>query len=133
MFARYVEVLLALPTSRRRDALLRRAFSFVEEMLASGDGRVRDLAFIGIYEHRSPGWFARAAGFIGPVAIAELDTLQPGWRNRRTRWLRSLLFGNDPRREILDGYGVRHVIAEELRAEGVTLSNVPGRTYAEHW
>lgn len=35
------------------------------------------------------------------------------------------------RREILDGYGVRHVIADELRAEGVMLSSVPGRTYAE--
>ena len=124
MFKSYVEVLLALPTSPGRDALLRRAFSFVEEMLASGDGRVRDLAYIGLYEHRSPRWFARAAAFIGPLAVAELDELRPGWRKMRGA-------SKDPGRKILDGYGVRHVIADELRAEGVTLSSVPGRTYAE--
>lgn len=30
----------------------------------------------------------------------------------------------------LDGHGVRALIAEELRAEGVTLSGVPGTSYA---
>jgi len=122
LFASYVEVLLALPASPRRDALLHRAFSFVERMLASDDGRVCDLAFIAIYEHRHARWLARAAAFIGPLAVAELDRREPGWRKMR---------GREPRSEHLDGYGVRRVIAAELRAEGVTLSRVPGTTHAQ--
>lgn len=52
LFARYVEVLLAVAPSPRRDELLRRAFGVVDEMVGSADVNVRDLATIGLYEGR---------------------------------------------------------------------------------
>src|SRR5262245_4452481 len=61
MFARYVEVLLAMPDSPGRSKLLRRAFGFVEEMLESSDEEVQSLAFIGLYEGRPGWWLHRAA------------------------------------------------------------------------
>ena len=41
LFAAYVEVLLWLPTTPRRDELLRRAFTVVEQMFESADRDVR--------------------------------------------------------------------------------------------
>jgi hypothetical protein len=123
MFARYVTVLLAMPSSPRRDALLSRGFAFVEEMLGSADSQVRDLAFIGLYEGESPWWFARADGYIGPKGAAALDQWRSDWRTLADP-------SAEPRgTELLDGYGVRHVIAEHLRADGVTIEDVPGTTY----
>jgi len=124
MFARYVEVLLVLPASPRRDVLLRRAFAFVEEMLASGDDDVRTLAYIGFLEGLTAWWFARAAAFVGPLGRAELDRHRP-------RWWWALGWKKPRGLGLLERYGVRHVIAAELRAEGVTLSSVPGTTYAQ--
>lgn len=124
LFARYVEVLLALRASPRRDELLRRSFAFVEEMLASGDSDVSGLAWIGLFEGRSLRWLARAAPFLGPHAAAGLDENARGWR-----WKSTCLGWMEPRRKILDGHGIRALIAEELRAEGVTLSGVPGTSY----
>jgi len=126
LVARYVEILLALPASERRDVLLRRAFAFVEEMLASEDLHVRDLASIGLLEGRSVSWLVRATPFVGPLARAGL-----GGRKRAgpLGFLRALL-GRRTNRELRDGYGVRQVIADELRAEGMALERVPGTTYA---
>jgi hypothetical protein len=123
MFGRYVEVLLAMPASPRRDALLHRAFGFVEAMFESGDPKVRDLAFIGLYEGKAPWWFARALPYIGPSGAAALDRWRADWRG-----LADPLAA--PRRaELLDGYGVRQVVAMELQGEGVTIEDIPGTTY----
>jgi hypothetical protein len=123
LFARYVEVLLAIRSTARRDELLRRAFAVVEEMLESVDDHVRDLAVIGLFEGRDRWWFKRAAPFLGPRATTWLDTFQPYWRDCAS--------GADqiiP--EILDGYHVRSVIARELQQTGLSLDEVPGTTYA---
>jgi hypothetical protein len=124
LFARYVEVLLALPSSARRDELLRRAFGKVEEMLGSADDDVRDLATIGLYEGRSLWWFKRATPFVGPLATTWLDTFQAYWRDSAS---------SDDRLspEILDGYHVRSVIARELRQAGLPADEIPGTTYAK--
>src|SRR5688572_20518160 len=52
LFADYIEVLLWLPPSPRRDELLRRAFSVSEQMFESADRDVRDLVAIGLFEGR---------------------------------------------------------------------------------
>jgi hypothetical protein len=85
MFACYVQVLLAMLPSPRRDALLRRAFAFVEKMLTSSDAGVRDLAFIGLYEGESRWWFTRAYEYIGPQAVAALDRWRSDWRTAGRR------------------------------------------------
>lgn len=124
LFACYVEVLLAMPDSRPRKQLLKRAFALVEEMLAR-NGHVADLAFIGLYEGRPAWWFARAADFIGPHAAALLDRVEHRWRQWSTSGHQEVL------PEIIDLYGVRDVIASELKQEGVNLLNVPGTTHKE--
>jgi hypothetical protein len=122
MFALYVQILLALPASPRRDELVRRALSFIEQMLSCSDGNVRDLAFIGLFEGREGWLFARCRSFLGPATIAVLDEKWPQWRSHldervvTSEWL-------------LDGYGVRQLIADELREEGVTIDGVPGRSF----
>jgi hypothetical protein len=108
LFACYVEVLLALPSSQRRDELLRRAFGFVEDMLGSADAKVRELASIGLYEGRDAWWFSQASAFVGPRATAWLDTHESGWRARGSADASSAP-------EIFDGYRVRAVIEDELR------------------
>jgi hypothetical protein len=125
MFARYVQILVALPNSPRRDELLRRAFAFVERMLASTDANVRDLAFIGLFEGREGWLFARSRSFVGSVTSMVLDERWPTWRGLLDE--RVAQSGDT----LLDGYHVRRVIAHELRDDGVTLDKVPGRTYAE--
>jgi hypothetical protein len=65
LFGAYVEILLWLPDSGRRDELLRRAFATVEKMLASSDGQVGTLVAIGLLEGRDPGWLKRAKRFVG--------------------------------------------------------------------
>lgn len=121
----YVQILIAVPSSSRRDELLRKAFSFVERMLASSDVNVRNLAFIGLFEGRAAWLFARSRSFFGPVTSTVLDEKWPTWRGSVDGRV-SL-----SRESLLDGYRVRHVIADQLRHEGVTLDQVPGKTYAE--
>ena len=121
LFADYVECLLWLPEEPRRDELLRRAFAVVEQMLASTDGEVQNLAAIGLYEGRDPAWLKRARTFVGPHGRAYLNEYDPLWPD--------CINANDripP--EILDGYHVRAVIAHELN---LPPNEVPGTTYAK--
>ena len=123
LFARYVEVLLAVSQGPRRDELLRRAFAVVEQMIASADANVQNLAIVGLYEGRDSWWFKRAAPFIGSLAAKWLDEHQPEWRHSE---------GVDDRvlPEILDGYHVRTVVARELHGPGARADELPGTTYA---
>ena len=128
LFADFIEVLLALPTSPTRDELLLRAFAFVELMQQSADRDVRDLANIAIYEGRSSWWFARAHAFIGPESQAFLTMYEPEWcQNRPAQAL------PDPEREIIDSYGVRDVVFQALRHEGAALTAIPGVSALERW
>jgi len=122
MFACYVEVLLAMRRSAGRDEFLRRAFTFVEEMLAAG-GHVADLAFIGLFEGRPGWWFREAAEFVGSRAAQELDRSAPYWRNTDAT--------DETASEIIDLYRVRQLIASLLSAEGVKTDDVPGNTYID--
>jgi hypothetical protein len=123
LVACYVEVLLAVEPSPRRDELLRRVFGVVERMLGSPDVRVRDLVTIGLYEGRDPWWFKRAAPFVGPRGVAWLNKYQSCWRDRHAA-------DDTVIPEIMDGYHVRAVIAQELYGAGVPADGLPGRTYA---
>lgn len=126
MFALYVEMLLLMPSSPKRDGLLHRSFAFVEDMLASDAREVANLAYIGLLEWNSGWWYVRAMPFLGPRAIAELDRYDPRWR--------ACLGGSpepsaeDPPSFLHDRFCVREVIAAELAGEGVSLTDVPGRT-----
>ena len=123
LFAAYVEVLLWLPSSARRDDLLRRAFATVEGMFASGDEDVWGLASIGLFEGRDPAWLKRAQKFVGPIADRWLS-------GHHELWADCASADDNVVPEIIDGYHVRTVIARELAADGVLESDVPGRTYA---
>lgn len=120
LFAHYVEILLWIPSTPRRDELLRRAFEVVEEMLGSADPSVQALAAIGLYEGRDPAWLKRARTFVGPHGREYLIGYDPLWLN---------CVDADDRipPEILDGYHVRAVVAQELN---LPLNEIPGTTYA---
>ena len=126
MFARYVEILLAMPTSASRDRLLRRAFGFVEEMLQSPDLEVQNLAYIGLYEGRPGWWLRRAVKFIGANSQTVLNEYYPEWREI-TKSEKSV------REETIDLYGVRQVIVRELEIDGVRADEVPGSTDLVTW
>lgn len=121
LFACYVEVLLWLPPSARRDALLRRAFAVVEQMLEATDPDVRTLAMVGLYEGRDPGWLKRARSFVGKRGREWLNTYEPLWGDCASA-------DDQIVPEILDGYHVRQVIACEL---GCPIEQVPGTTYTK--
>ena len=106
--ASLLEMLLVIDPSTSRDQRLRRAFDFVEEMMASHDDEIVNLATVGIFEGPVPWWWARAAPFLGHRTMAVLDQYQPDWRLDASS-------GEQPtdseRRDIIDLYGVREVIA----------------------
>jgi hypothetical protein len=125
LFACYVEILLVMPSSSRRDELLRRAFGFVDLMCASSDLEVCNLAFVGLLEWREEWLYSRSRPFLGPATCAVLDRWSPQWRSMSDE---RVVASND---EFLDGWGVRGVIAQELRTDGITMEQVPGRTYEQ--
>ncbi len=125
MFALYVEILLLMPSSAGRDRLLHRAFAFVEDMLASDDIEVENLAYVGLLEGNRDWWYVSAMPFLGPRATAELDQYYPEWREGLGGSARPA--ADDPP-HLYDMFGVREVIASELAVEGISLSDVPGRT-----
>lgn len=128
LFAHFIEILLAMPSSPTRDHSLQRAFAFVDRMLLSTDGNVTDLAFIAMYEGRPSWWLARARSFLRPVSEAQLDTFRPDWRDAA-----SMQAQPDPEREIIDLYGTRDVIAEMLKDEGIGIAAVPGISAPRVW
>lgn len=119
LFATYVELLLWLPSSPRRDDLLRRAFAVFERMFESADRDVRDLVAIGLFEGRDPAWLKRAKPFVGRCAAGWLAAYHDGWRDCSAVNDRIVP-------KILDGYHVRTVIARELQ---LPEAQVPGETY----
>jgi hypothetical protein len=122
LFGAYVTILLVMPSSPRRDELLRRAFGLTDRMLLEGDERLRDLAFIGLFESRGAWWWRSAQPFMGPASERELDEREPWWRTETA--------GSTPDdAEFIDLYGVRSVIAHELASEGISLESVPGATH----
>lgn len=120
LFAAYVEVLLWLPPTPRRDELLRRAFTVAEQMFESADRDVRDLVAIGLFEGRDPAWLKRAKPFVGRGAAAWLSAYHDCWRDCSAA-------NDEIVPKILDGYHVRTVIARELE---LPEAQVPGETYA---
>jgi len=122
VLAAYVEVLLWLPASSRRDELLRRVFEVVELMLVSKDRDVQDLAFVGLYEGRDAAWLRLAREFVGPQGRAYLKRWNGSWSGSGSLDVNELV-----QPEILDGHNVRGVVAKELQ---IPLDAVPGRTYA---
>lgn len=120
LFAAYVEVLLWLAPTLRRDELLRRAFTISEQMFESPDRDVRDLVAIGLFAGRDPAWLKRAKPFVGRRAAGWLKAYHDCWRDCAA--------ANDQiAPKILDGYHVRTVIARELQ---LPEEQVPGETYA---
>ena len=81
LFAGYVEVLLWLPSTPRRDELLRRAFTVAEQMFESADHDVQNLVAAGLFEGRDPAWLKRARPFVGARAAAWLAEYHDGWRD----------------------------------------------------
>ena len=128
MFARYIEVLLAMRGGTVRDHLLARALGFSEQMLLSADPDLRDLAYIELYENQDSWWYGRAYRFLGPAARAELDRCDPHWKD-----VAQLNAEADLERDIIDVYGVRDVVLRELRSEGYGVWDVPGITAPRSW
>lgn len=119
--ADYIEILLALPESPRRDSALQQAFDFIETMLRYGDNDVVRLAQIGIIEGREQWWFQRALPFAGPL-----------WRSHAATeryWKAALSAGAadspPPVITLHDLFGVRETIAQQLVADGVRLDDIP--------
>ena len=107
LFATYLEILLAMDPSTGRDYLLRRAFDFVEQMMASSDDDVVNLATVGIFEGRASWWWVRAAPFLGDRTTAVLDQFQAEWRSHAASGDRPT---ESERCDVIDLYGIREVI-----------------------
>ena len=117
----YVEILLWLPSSPRRDELLRRAFAFVERMLLSADRQVQELACVEVYEGRDAAWLRLARDFIGSQGLAYLKRWNESWPGSGRLDVRELIQG-----EILDGCQLRSLIAQQLQSP---VDDVPGESY----
>ncbi len=85
LLGKLVSFLLVRESGRVRDELLRRFFKFVELLLKSHDGNLRELAYVGLLEHHADWWYARATDMIGPEAAATLDSGFPEWRKNARR------------------------------------------------
>jgi hypothetical protein len=107
LFAKYVHMLLAIDPSTSRDHLLRRAFDFIEEMMASQDDEIVNLATVGIFEGRAAWWWVRAAPFLGNRTTAVLDQFQAEWRSHAASGERP---PESERCDVIDLYGIREVI-----------------------
>jgi hypothetical protein len=75
-----IELLLLRQPSPQRDAVLARAFEFVEQLVTSPDSDIRDLAYVGVLEWRADWWYFRAREFLGNSSRAQLDQYDPRWR-----------------------------------------------------
>ena len=128
LFAKYVEVLLAMGESRVRDYLLARAFELLDAMLASADRNVRDLAFIEFLENADPWWLGRATSFLGSKAQAELKTYNSDW----PRGI-DVKAASDLERDIIDLFGIRDVVMAEIGADVVGDRDVPGISAPREW
>ena len=122
MFATYLEIRLALDFSPARENLLRRAFAFVGDMLLSDDREVADLAAVSIFESRVPWWWARAKRYFPASALAKLDRVEPDWRLYTTSSEQPTV---QEKRDIIDRYDVRSVIASEVTADGLCRTRFP--------
>ena len=125
LFFTYLQVLLAMESSSSRDNLLRRAFDFVDEMMASHDDAIVDLAVVGIFEGREGWWWASAAAFLGERTRAVLDQFQPDWRLNSTT---TEVPTDGERRNIIDLFGVREVIAMRTTDDGRRTTDDGRRT-----
>ena len=125
MFAAFLQILLVMDSTPGRDRLLERAFAFADEMLTSNDDEVVTLAAIGIFEGRAPSFWVSAQPFLGARTKASLDAMEPEWRLHASSRERPT---EHDKREIIDLYGVRSVIAAALASEGIRAEDVPGVT-----
>lgn len=123
LFAYYIEILLALPESPKRDLALQKAFDFIETMLSSGDDDVIGLAQIGIIEGREQWWFQRAMPFVGPLWRYHASRMgEPYWEVALSADAADLPL---PIITLYDLFGVRETIARQLIADGVLLEDIP--------
>jgi hypothetical protein len=76
-----IELCLLRQPSPKRDALLSRAFAFIEQLVASPDSDIRDLGYVGVLESRAGWWYFRARDFFGSASSAQLDQYDPDWRS----------------------------------------------------
>lgn len=106
----FLDTLLGLQPSPRRDALLCRAFGLIEDMLRSEDREVRNLTYIGILERRGSDWYEAALPFLGDRAISQLNTNDEGWRARARRERPSEL-------EPIELYGIPNLVAELIGSD----------------
>lgn len=125
MFGAFLQILLVMDSTPGRDRLLERAFAFVDEMLTSNDDDVVTLAAIGIFEGRESSWWTSAQPFLGARTKARLDAMEPEWRLHASSRERPT---EREKREIVDLYGVRSVIAAALAPDGIRAEDVPGET-----
>ena len=75
----FAEILLSMPSTPRRDALLLRLFGAFERMLGSEDRRVADLARDAV-DGRPVWWYGRAEAYLGPNVRRYLDDYHCDWR-----------------------------------------------------
>lgn len=118
---RYVEILLWLPSSPRRDELLRRAFGFVEMMLLSQDSRVKELAFVEFYEGCDGAWLRLARDFVGEQGREYLKRWNESWSESGRLDVTELIPGR-----IEEGCHLRALISRELQ---IPMGDVPGESY----
>jgi hypothetical protein len=122
----YVNILLAMSPSPQRDRLLIHFFQTLEQMLSSRDSGIRDLAYIGFLEDCSSLWYQRAANFLGPKAVNELDQWEPQWRTAVRSEVETTEF-----EDIGDIYDARSSIVKMTGWDGESFE-VPGaRIYKE--
>ena len=76
-----IELALLRGPSERRNALLSRAFDFIERLVASPDSDIRNLGYVGVLESRAGWWYFRSLDFLGRSSCAQLDRYDSSWRS----------------------------------------------------
>ena len=126
----YLRILAAMEAAPARNALLQQAFAFVEQMGGSPDPDVRD-AHVHMLIYPRVWWLSRCGPYIGTQSQAYLKQyFRQQWKEARGHSA-----PNPPRpdEEIIDVYGVRDVILEQLQSTGIGAADVPGLSTPGYW
>ena len=105
-----IELSLLKQASPARDALLARAFDFIEGLLGSPESEVRNLGYVGILESRAPWWYFRAFRFLGSASRSALDQHALDWRSSAEASHGVVPPSEEREAERADPWGVREIV-----------------------
>ena len=107
---KFIELCLLRHSSPQRDALLSRAFDFIERLVASQDPDTQDLGYVGVLEWRAGWWYFRAREFLGSASRTQLDQHDSHWRSSAEASRGVVPPGDERSARHADPWGVEQIV-----------------------